>query len=230
MENKIINFYRQIVFGRRFKNDLKLTNNNQKQKTQIIEEIKLVCFITAWNDMSRHQKNINNSYKFIAKEVNVALQFNSKKEITNRDEIIIEVFKSVKDTLSQINSKNAIEYMYNLYGKDKIACGLEYGKAQKIVNMYYKYLYTFCFNGASVIPYFNLRETDFKNCDCPIDNYILDAMVAKKLLDGKERKKIVWSNMDELTYNNLQQTILKFIKENANQYKMPLDFDFENFG
>jgi len=72
MEEKIINFYRQALFGRRFNAKL------QKPNTDNINDVKFVCFITAWNDMSRHQKNIVEKYKNIANELNFNLKFAHK--------------------------------------------------------------------------------------------------------------------------------------------------------
>jgi len=108
----------------------------------------------------------------------------------------------------------------------------EIGKVQKVVNMYYKYLYTFCFSATqqNIHPHFSFKETDFKKCDCPIDNYILDAMLNKGILNKRERNAITWSVMNEDVYLNLQNKIRDFIKLHPEKYKIALDFDFENFG
>ena len=225
MEEKILNFYRQALFGRRF------NFNMQKPNNKNVNDIKFTCFITAWNDMSRHQKNIIEKYKNIANELNFNLRFvnkANKEELINRDDFIRLFFNSSIQILDKLNSLEAIRFIDKYIAKGYF----EIGKIQKIVNMYYKYLYTFCFSATqqNIYPHFLLKETNFANCDCPIDNYILDAMLNKSILDKKQRNLITWSLMDEKTYLDLQNKISTFIKANPSKYKIALDFDFENFG
>lgn len=225
MEEKILNFYRQALFGRKF------NVNMQKPNNENIEDIKFICFITAWNDMSRHQKNILEIYKNIAKELNFNLKFankSDKEELLNRDDFIRVFFDRSIKFLNNLNSLEAI----NLIDKHISKGYFEIGRIQKIVNMYYKYLYTFCFSATqqNIHPHFSFKETDFEKCDCPIDNYILDAMLNKCILSKKERNSITWSLMDKETYLNLQNKINNFIKKYPSKYKIALDFDFENFG
>ena len=225
MEEKILNFYRQALFGRRFNVNMQKPNNKNE------EEIKFTCFITAWNDMSRHQKNIIEKYKNIANELNFNLKFANKRdkeELLNRDDFIRTFFDRSIQFLDKLNSLEAIKFIDNYVSKGYF----EIGKIQKIVNMYYKYLYTFCFSAPqqNIYPHFSFEETNFAKCDCPIDNYILDAMLNKSILDKKQRNLITWSLMDEGTYLDLQNKISNFAKANPTEYKIALDFDFENFG
>lgn len=225
MEEKIINFYRQVMFRKHFNINMRKPDNKN------IENVKFACFITAWNDMSRHQANIIEKYKSIANELNFNLKFakkSDKEELLNRDEFIKVFFQCSIQFLDKLNSIEAIKLIDKHVSK---GC-LEIGKIQKIVNMYYKYLYTFCFSAIqqNIHPHFPFKETDFEKCDCPIDNYILDAMLNKCILSKKERNSITWSLMNEETYLDLQNKISTFIKENPAKYKIALDFDFENFG
>lgn len=225
MEEKIINFYRQSLFGRRF--NVKL----QKPNTDNINDVKFVCFITAWNDMSRHQRNILEKYKNIANVLNFNLEFVNKaekEELLNRDNFIKVFFDKSLQFLNSLNSHYAI----NMIDKHISRGYFEIGRVQKVVNMYYKYLYTFCFSATqqNIHPYFSFREPDFAKCDCPIDNYILDAMFNKGILSKRERNTITWSVMTEDVYLDLQNKISKFIELHPKKYKIALDFDFENFG
>lgn len=225
MEEKIINFYRQALFGRRFNVGL------QKPNKKCVDDVKFICFITAWNDMSRHQKGIVEKYKNIANEFNFNLKFankSGKDELLNRDDFIKVFFDKSLQFLNMLNSYDAI----NLIDKHISKGYFEIGRVQKVVNMYYKYLYTFCFSATqqNIYPHFSFKETDFAKCDCPIDNYILDAMFNKGIIDKKERNSITWSVMNEEVYLSLQNKISNFIKSHPEKYKIALDFDFENFG
>ena len=224
MQEKILNFYRRIVFGKNF-------NNIKNPNKQNIDEVKLVCFYAAWNDMARHQNNIREKYQKIAEKLNLKISFDNvsdRQERLNRDELICEFFKKAKDFLNKLNSQEAI----NRIDENITKGDFEIGKIQKIVNMYYKYLYTFCFSAPeqNINPHFSYTENDFSKCDCPIDNYILNAMKKKEMLTPNERNSIVWSSMDKTTYFDLQGKIRDYIHNNKNKYKIPLDFDFENFG
>lgn len=78
---------------------------------------------------------------------------------------------------------------------------LKYGKAQKIVNMTFKYLY--CFDDARE------NEEKFSKCHMPIDSYIL------KWYNGISNEKYngTWSDMDEPTYKDVQKKISDVLKK-----------------
>ena len=86
----------------------------------------------------------------------------------------------------------------NQYGYDADK-SLKYGKAQKIVNMTFKYL--FCFDDAK-----NHAEK-FDVCHMPIDSYILNWYN-----DSSQNKcDTAWSDLEETQYYELQDEIKKIL-------------------
>ena len=87
------------------------------------------------------------------------------------------------------------------YGYDADS-SLKYGKAQKIVNMTFKYL--FCFDDA------NQYNTKFNECHMPIDSYIL-----KWYGDiSGDKRKLVWSDLEKEEYYELQGNIKSILGKN----------------
>lgn len=74
---------------------------------------------------------------------------------------------------------------------------LKYGKAQKIVNMTFKYL--FCFDDA--------KSDDFNLCHMPVDSYILKWY---KDISGN-RLKNCWSNLEKDEYQQIQNKIKELL-------------------
>lgn len=232
MEEDVVEFYRRVVFG--------------KSYFEYRNDIKFLCFLTAWKDMSAHQKDIGKKYDIIATNIGFTLIKNPQGEIINRVEFLKEVFNKVESILDKFNSQNAIEGFYknaiNIIDKTTSKNILEYGKIQKVVNMYYKYIYTFSISlydnsGKEIIPAiftYDIKK-DFENCDCPIDNYILDSIYKKekkdikKVCGGKLPKRPTWSLMDEDTYKEISGILNDYIKKSS-MYAIPLDYDFKNFG
>lgn len=217
--NDIIEFYRRIIFGKNYK----------KIKNKDPHEIKKICFLTAWNDMAMHQTNIVNKYNNLAAAIGFTLKIN-KDKIINREDFIGKVFDLSVNELNRVldNGEKSKDIIKKLHKNVFHNC-FEIGKVQKIVNMYYKYLFTFCLDSstANINSVFSKYDsTNFAGCDCPIDNYILNAMEKNGLIDKQQRKACVWSQMDEPTYNDYQNKIRNHIKSN----EIPLDFDFKNFG
>lgn len=90
---------------------------------------------------------------------------------------------------------------------------LSYGKAQKIVNMTFKYL--FCFDDAR-----NYYDK-FTPCHVPLDSYILDwyNQAAKENKNPNIKPcKTKWSNLKEPEYNTIQSNIKNLLKENYNPF------------
>ena len=97
---------------------------------------------------------------------------------------------------------NNFNPMLNKYGYESIT----YGKAQKIINMTFKYL--FCFDDA--MNYIAV----FDKCHMPIDSYILK-WYEKEVIKGKSGISS-WSDMTDTQYFNLQSKIKKYISQNPN--------------
>lgn len=99
------------------------------------------------------------------------------------------------------------------------------GKAQKIVNMTFKYLY--CFDDAE--DYINL----FEKCHMAIDSYIIEWY--NKIIESKEDKITdSWSNLDygdienpkQKTYFAMQKNIRKYIAKNKYYGENPFYAEF----
>lgn len=99
--------------------------------------------------------------------------------------------------------------MKNLYEENGIK--LNYGQAQKWINMTIKYLYLF---GGYTF------DSVFEELHIPVDNYILD--IANKNV-GIDKPKTPWSKWDEEQYRNYQNEIKSKIKI------APLLWEFKNW-
>ena len=100
---------------------------------------------------------------------------------------------------------------------------IKYGKAQKIVNMTFKYLY--CFGGAE--KYNNI----FKQCHMPIDSFTLNwywlEIIKTGYIKSDTGKKILkdqlpnsWSDMTEEQYDAIQKNIEAYLEDGKKQYKI----------
>ena len=79
---------------------------------------------------------------------------------------------------------------------------IKFGKAQKIVNMTFKYLY--CYN--------NVEEKYFQYCHMPLDSYTLNWY--KKNVAEPKIKISNWSNLEQDEYNRIQCEVRKYLQEN----------------
>lgn len=96
---------------------------------------------------------------------------------------------------------------------------IKYGKAQKIVNMTFKYLY--CFDDAEDYIEF------FEKCHMAIDSYIIEWYnnnVAKS--ENVNKIKEVWSNLTYDDYNSIQDNIKKYISDNKDYGETPFYAEF----
>ncbi len=127
----------------------------------------------------------------------------------------------------EMNFKNALQAINNkiqeLFGKEGTKIIIEkvkYGKAQKIVNMTFKYL--MLFQNAGDEKYSSL----FEKCHMPVDSFIVSYMKKQKIIDAD----IVWSNLDKDEYNTLYTQIKRHCEENSNLTGKPLYDDFIIWG
>jgi hypothetical protein len=147
--------------------------------------------INVKKDGSR-QKSIQTSWENDKENVLEKLATDIFKYITTYTSAPIKPFddwhnEECNDFLSTFNP------VLNKYGYKSI----EYGKAQKIVNMTFKYL--FCFDDA--MSYLSV----FNQCHMPIDSYILK-WYEKEVIKSKSNISS-WSDMDEKQYLDLQTNI-----------------------
>lgn len=83
---------------------------------------------------------------------------------------------------------------------------VRYGKAQKIVNMTFKYFY--CFDKSCQM------EEKFDDCHMPLDSKILDWYKAN--ID--KTQKTAWSYLEKEEYDQIQNKIKNYIKHNYCPY------------
>lgn len=203
IETKVLNFYRRFIFGKDYDKD-NLTKEN----------IYEWCFNNAWNDMARHV--YTDLTKYETEEI----------KQTDLKQVFREEFKKYENNIfnikatnvhyklqSHINNYNNQIYTINDSNENKREKSVfSFGKTQKVVNMFFKYLYTFKNE-------LHLRDDYFTKCDCPIDS---------KILTKLKIKNIYWSKLDDIEeYKSIQKRIDEEIKKKGLKYR--LDFDFENW-
>lgn len=215
IEEKVLEFYRRVIFGKGY-------------KSGEIEKITEYCFNNAWNDMARTLKSNDENSKKVEVE---NLKSGIKGLICDKINDGLK-HNNLKHSLKHINISNLIE---NCQKENKINKNLifSYGQAQKVVNMFFKYIYTFKEK-------LSLNEEDFNNCDCPIDNINLGRIKnydgtnqtvkdCIKNIKGKENNYkysgCSWSNLDKDKYQKLQGAIEEIVNEEK-KYKNKLDYEF----
>lgn len=204
IEEKVLNFYRRVVFGKDY-NKNKLTKEN----------IYRWCFNNAWNDMARHIYDGEQN-----------------------DDLLTESIIPLLDTGIKSEDIRTLIEKYN---------GMCVGKTQKVVNMFFKYLYTF-----KDTELFN--NIEFSKCDCPVDRQIIqkinkllkyttklqkqgkigvcfpDGSVIKFMSTGTIKindEVISWSGLKNVEVYKKIQDVIDVLKEKG---QSRLDFDFENWG
>ena len=160
------------------------------------------CFSNAWKDMAR-------TYPVVDKEI--------------RNNLKIEFFNDLKD---QVIDRNFNPRVLILKYADKH--GLTLGQSQKVVNMFFKYLYTFIDNP-------NIDKNSFNSCDCPIDSIIL-RRISQKQLEYKDLKfhvkdkliykdkTYVWSKITDYDAYLQTQELVDSLSDGTR-----LDFDFNEW-
>ncbi|MBR2391446.1 MAG: hypothetical protein IKB06_03020 [Clostridia bacterium] len=214
VEKKVFDFYRRIVFGSNYKRD-------DINKDNIFN----LCFNNAWNDMARTIDPVTFSMLDGSDEKTKKLRKNA---IQNLKLAIKDYFKIVYEN-DEIY--NIIE---NCFKKnDRKISNLEfyYGQAQKVVNMFFKYLYTFKKE-------LGLEDNFFTKCHCPIDNITLKRIKDNLKINDIIEKKVndecqyiykgeSWSKLSEDNYNKIQEMVDEIIKSSDGKYKNRLDYEFD---
>lgn len=166
-----------------------------------IDMIVKCCFTNAWKDMAR-------TYPIEDDESRTNLKINMLADLT----------KQVK---AKKYNPRAIIKKYTGFNN------LSLGQSQKVINMFFKYLYTF-YDVPDIKPEF------FIDCDCPIDSIIINRLREKQennkfvvLLRDKikyKNKIYKWSNLDNFDcYVELQELIETLSPTTK------LDFDFNEW-
>ena len=125
-------------------------------------------------------------------------------DITKKGNDICNRVQSIFKDQYYCFSRDCIDEVAGCFGSHGTICSeknkqryvTSYGMAQKIVNMSYKYFYTFN-------DYLEEKNIDFSTCDCPIDSVIL-----KKLpkIDNP------WSKITKKEYEKCQENIKEQIE------------------
>lgn len=207
MEDKVIEFFRRCVYGSSYKRD----------KKKDIENIIMWCFNNSWRDMARTLKPKDEFEQILSGYRNK--QSRETEILTLKNYIKDKYFnQNIVDNLKQQRFE-PIDYIKSIKADNSInqsKMEFTFGQAQKVVNMFFKYLYTF-----KDEPILKLTEQDFDNCDCPIDSIILD-----KVYKTEKYKGTVWSKIDGGQYNEIQKDIQNIVN-NSTKYKNKLDFEFD---
>ncbi len=148
-----------------------------------------------------------------------------------------EYRKEATDILEEgIQNLCVAENCKNFYSRHNKLCNdirkinsdvFSYGKAQKWVNMTMKYLYVFGCDGFD----FN-NVADYMHI--PLDSYVLQALDGEdgvSMYVGSKYKKwkhIVWSKLDEGTYEKIQTHIRLELKKKYPD-KHPIDWEFKKW-
>ena len=183
-----------------FRRGLYGTNYDTQNKTNI-DMIANCCFTNAWKDMAR-------TYPITNEEQRKILKSSMLKDLT------------IQVTSKQYNPREIINKYTNVQN-------LTLGQSQKVVNMFFKYLYTF-----SDLEF--IKPEYFSNCDCPIDSIIINKIKDKEtrykdltLLQDRVKYKnkiYAWSKIDNYNcYLQIQELIEKLSKTTK------LDFDFDEW-
>lgn len=200
--NKEWEQYKKIFFGKGLQKkyeefqEYKLSGTDDDKKL-----IKKILETSVYHDFTfrTNEKGISELYKKSIEKMNDKIQkflsLVKEKVLGNSNDGKTELFNSGHKKLC----KNIIKLFDNK---------IEYGKAQKIVNMTIKYL--FCFDEEGVY------EEVYKYCHMPLDSYILTWLryvVNDKLAKVLETKwdDIKWSKLDFDKYERIQVEIKKFL-------------------
>ena len=229
IENKILNFYRRVIFGTNYK-------KNKITKDDILN----YCFDNAWVAMSAHTLHVKDKD---GRKYKVDNDKHAKELKTSFKDVIQEKFFKSAGKTNKENIRDNIVKISETRQEDKnlnISLQLTIGQSQKLVNMFYKYLYSF-----KDIAW--VRKLSFEDCDCPIDqiNLIrikedfknienLDEQLKDFDKDLKTTSPVTyngkcWGQIEDMTdYQTLQLAVDKIIQiQGHNKTRLDYDFDWE---
>lgn len=198
VEKKIFEFYKRIVYG---------TNYSRKGISEITN-IEQWCFYAAWKAMSQHTLHWENGKdekgKFNKKKIVLDTYFAKKWPSINNNDGIKSLIKDINDFLSKkVKGTNNVK-------------SFSYGLAQKLVNMFFKHLYTFKDYDKQIANF------DFSVCDCPVDSITFERMAK----DGYVHNGSSWSKLTENDYKEIQNKIQTIVENSKGEYKSRFDYEF----
>ena len=219
VDENIFEFYRRIVYG----------VNYSKKDARDIAFIEKWCFDAAWKAMSQHvlkwNRGVTDSEKENEKQTVFENYFKGKWSNINNNSGINGLNNNGNN-----DGKGLINYVFNFFDNKinnntskvkEFSCG----HAQKLVNMFFKHLYTFKdYNN-------QIANFDFSICDCPVDNTTLKrikAVINKCGITGSgnyyKYNGNSWSNLDWGSYIKIQNMI-DTVK--GNKTRLEYEFDWE---
>ena len=225
MEDKIVEFYRRVIFGEEY----------DKSSATNVDSVFKWCFYNAWSDMARHTLKWNDDSADKDKiKQDICKDF--VYDLTNVNWRNLKT-KEIRDFISkfQTKMKNSGHFEYT---DGEIQKNFTFGQAQKVVNMFFKYLYTFKDE-------LNLQGcTVFGECDCPIDsrNFQRIGQDSKEFCKGQpkivrskryivdpknSKKDITWSVLDDKNQYEVIQDRIDSIITNSGKYQNRLDYEFD---
>lgn len=126
--------------------------------------------------------------------------------------IIKDPIRANQDEFDDWDEETCNEFL-KLFNTSSGIKPIQYGKAQKIVNMTFKYLY--CCDGAE-------RYIDkFKYCHMPLDSYTLDWYSSEVLPWYNKKNESIsgWSSLGKEKYTEIQEQIRRYLKDANHSYK-----------
>ena len=228
IEGKSLEFYRRVIFGDKY------NTANSSQNEYVFEW----CFYNAWSDMARHTLSWNN--------------VSDKDKIRIKEDIFTNIFiKYFNGNWINFNNTDIRNIIIDFEGemckyydaklKVKVFNNFTCGQAQKVVNMFFKYLYTFKeelqLNNCAV----------FSQCDCPVDSINLERIYkdCKKLglsqivknknyfgAYNTNKKGTSWSDLKNMQQyvdiqNKIDEIISEYKKQKNKIYNNRLDYEFD---
>lgn len=191
-------------------------DKKHKEKTMSIsneKDIQYVVMKKAYRDMMlRTIKKENENAAIDEDKRDEILEWLSRK--------FVEFFKDKEnigdENFSKWHEKNCEEFLNKF--NENILKGkyrpIQFGKAQKIVNMAFKYLR--CFDDADeYLPF-------FVHCHMPIDSYMIEWYNKNDVGNG-EKILCAWSNFSKSYYYDIQTQIKCYCEKN---HQTPLETDF----
>lgn len=174
-------------------NELQILQEKEDERDTTIQEAAIrAAVLRAYNDAKRTMHGINSAHREEAKDKiikEIADYFSMEKpEPPENAESFDKIHQSICKAWMEVFRDSSLG---------------TYGKAQKVVNMAFKYLYCYAYGDESLEDYFRF-------CHMPLDSFTLEWFkrnVAKNLNDFKPDKLLPWSKLENSDSNEYTFTI-----------------------
>lgn len=190
-------------------------SNMGYEEKDSLEDAITGAIISAYGTAKRTYKGVKNSDETIAEFRKTVIKY-----------IKSNSFPKTQDEFNKEHKKLCEKWTKILEENGNTGDNLSYGKAQKVVNMMFKYMYCYSYrNGFEKIP-----KRAFDYCHMTLDSYTLKWIsdVWEKEVDKKAKKiksDTKWSKFGEKEYD----AISKIVKDNEDKLKPYTKFEAEFF-